>query len=254
MAVMRSEWTKLRSVRSTYWTLAVAVGLAVGLVALVCANYASGYPDMSARDRAGFDPVSFTLNGLLIAQLAIGTLGVLVMTSEYRTGLIRTTFTATPQRRLVLTAKAAVFGAAALVVGEVLSFSAFLVGQAILNTRDLGASLTDPGVPRAVIGGGLYLAAVGLLGLSLGTLVRHTTGAVAAFFGLLFGTTLVANLMPASWRSHTLKYLPADAGGQILAHHPDHAGLGPWTGYGVLLLYVAAIFAVGYVLVARRDA
>ena len=253
-AVVVGETTKLRSVHSTYWTLAAALLTGIVLPALFCANFAARYPHMSAQDKAGFDPVAYSLNGVYIAQVAVGALGVLVLTSEYSTGLIRTTLTATPQRRTLLTAKITVFTTAMLLVGEAISFGGFLLGQALLHSQHLGASLTAPGVARAVVGGGLYLAAIGLLGCALGAVIRHTAGALTVFFALLFGTSLVAALLPGSWRVRTLKYAPANAGSQILTTHPTANALGPWTGYGMLVLYTAAILIVGYLLIGRRDA
>lgn len=253
-AFARSEWTKLRSVRSTYWTLITALLAGIGLDAAACANFAGNYPHMSAQDRSGFEPVGYSLNGLFVAQIAIGALGVLVMTSEYGTGMIRTSLTAAPQRRRLLTAKVLVFTLVALLAGELASVGAFTLGQAILSTQHLGVSLTDPGVARPVLGGGLYLAGVGLLGLAIGAVLRHTAGALAVFFGVLFGASIVAALLPGSWRRHALKYMPINAGSQILTRHPGTDALSPWTGYGLLLLYAGVVLAAAYLLIARRDA
>jgi ABC-2 type transport system permease protein len=252
--ILRSEWTKIRSVRSTYWTIVAAVLASVALGALLCANYASRYDRLPLQDRVGFDPTTFSLSGIYLAQLAIGTLGVLAITAEYSTGMIRTTFTAVPQRRAVLSAKAAVFGALALVLGLAMSFAAFGIGQAILHTRGIGASLGDPTVLRAVVGGGLYLAVLGLLGLGLGGLIRRTPGALAALFGVLFATSALVDLLPTSWRNDVIKFMPANAGSQIFTVYPSHDALPPWSGFGVFCLYALVALGVALLLVTRRDA
>ena len=252
--VLASEWIKMRSVRSTYWTLACAALAAVGLGIVICIVYVAQYDQLSPSDRLGFDPTTFSLNGLYIAQLAIGALGVLVISSEYGTGMIHTTFTAVPQRRAVYAAKAAVFAAVAFICGEVMSFAAFGIGQAILATKGVGASLGDPHVLRAVIGGGLYLTAVGLLGVAAAAVVRHTAGALSTLFGLLFATSIIADLLPTSWRNDVMRYMPANAGTQILTVHRSHDMLGPWAGLGVLLLYAVALFALGAWRVSQSDA
>lgn len=253
-SVVRSEWTKMRSVRSTLWTLLAAVGLAVGFGALVTATQVNAWDDLDPAERMRFDPTSFSLSGLFLAQMAIGVLGVLLVTSEYATGQIRATLAATPQRTTVLGAKAAAFLAAAVVVGLVASVSAFTVGQAILDGQGIAASIGDPGVTRAVIGGALYLGAVGLLGLGLGAVIRRTAGAVASLVGVLFVIPLVASFLPASWNETVTRYFPAQAGMAVFGVVPDADALPPWTGFGVLLAYVATTLLVGGLILARRDA
>ncbi|HMC72392.1 MAG TPA: ABC transporter permease, partial [Mycobacteriales bacterium] len=153
-AVVRSEWTKIRSVRSTVWSLFATFGITVGLGALFCFAYVRRYDHLNIRQRLTFDPTVQSLRGLFLAQIAIGVLGVLVISSEYATGLIRTTLTAVPQRRVLLAAKAVVFGAVGLVVSMISVFVAFFVGQAVLDGKHLGVSLGDPHVLRAVLGAG----------------------------------------------------------------------------------------------------
>lgn len=258
--VLRSEWTKLRSVRSTCWTLAGAALLMLGLGVVVCVRFAQVIPHADPGALVPFDATLTSLEGLYLAQIAVGAVGVLVITSEYGTGAIRATFSAVPQRPVVLAAKVVVFGATALVVGEVAAFATFGVGQAILSGTDPGqsgvtpsVSLADPGVLRAVIGAGLYVAAVGLLGLGIGAVIRNTAGALSAFFGLLFGLTAIVDLLPSSWHA-IIPYLPANSGSQIFTVYPDHDALGPWTGFGVFCCYAVVALAVGTVLVSRRDA
>ena len=251
--VLRSEWTKLRSVRSTYWTAALAGLATVVLGVLLCIRW---HHDLSVHpgDLVGFDAPLTSLNGIYLAQVAVGALGVLVISSEYGTGMIRATFGAVPQRRAVLAAKAIVFATCTFVAGEILSFLTFGVGQAILGSAHGGVSLGDPGALRAVFGGGLYLTAVGLLGFGLGALIRHTAGALSAFFGLLFASSAIIDLLPTSWRNDLLPYAPANSGSQIFTTVRSHNALAPWTGLGVFCLYAAVAIVAAVLLIDRRDA
>jgi ABC-2 type transport system permease protein len=253
-AVTRAEWTKMRSVRSTMWTLLVAVGLAVGFGALVSVSQINSWDTLDAAEQARFDPTSFSLSGLFLAQIAVGVLGVLLITSEYATGQIRATLAATPQRVTVLAAKATTFVAVMLAVGLVASFSAFFVGQAIFSAKGVGASISDPEVLRAVIGGALYLAAVGLLGLGIGTILRRTAGAISALVGVLVVVPIVAGFFPASWNESVGKFFPARAGMAVFNVVPDPASLSPWVGFAVLLAYASASLLLGALLLSRRDA
>jgi len=251
--LLRSEWTKLRSVRSTYWTAAVAVlaSLVIGL--LVTAQ--DEHNLIHHRDSLdGFDPVMSALTGFFLAQVAVGALGVLTISSEYGTGMIRATLGAVPQRRTLLAAKGLVFLVSVFVVAEVLSFSAFWIGQSILHPSGAGVSLGDPGIARAVFGGGLYLTAVGMLGFGLGALIRHTAGALSAFFGIMFASTALVDLLPTTWRNHVINYMPINAGSQILSTQPDHGALSPWHGFVVLCCYGVVAVVGATFLITRRDA
>lgn len=254
VANVRAEWTKLRSVRSTVWTVLAAVGIAVGFGALVGVSQMSSWDTLSLAERVRFDPTFFSLSGLWLAQLAVGVLGVLVVTSEYATGQIRATFGATPQRVIVLAAKAATFTGVIVVVGTAASFIAFWTGQAIFASKGVGVSISEPGVLRAVFGGALYLAAVGLLGTALGIILRRTAGAVAALVGLLVLAPLVGGFLPSSLQESVGKFFPAQAGMAVFGVVPDPRALAPWAGYGVLLAYVAGAVVFGGVLLTRRDA
>lgn len=250
--VLRSELLKLRSVRSTFWTLLAAIVFNIGLGAAVGAFV----PDyLSDEDKQSLDAIRLSLGGLHLSQIAIGVLGVLVITSEYSTGMIRATFTAVPHRYTVLMAKVIVFSAAAVVVGILSCFGAFYAFQAFVSDDSMSASLGDPGVLRAVIGGGLYLAVLGLLGLGLGIIIRAGAGAIAALFGLLFVPGILIDLLPSAWQSTIGPYLPMEAGAQIFiasSRGPDD--LGAWTGFGVFSLYAAVALVIGFVLIKRRDA
>jgi ABC-type transport system involved in multi-copper enzyme maturation permease subunit len=260
--VLESEWIKLRSVRSTYWTLLAAVAGMVGLSALVTAIFASKYPGMSPQDRARFDPTSVSLVGVNFAALAIGVLGVLVMTSEYNTGTIRTTLAAVPQRSIVLAAKAVVFTAITLVVGLASSVVSYFLGQAILSSRGIESHIGDPGVLRVVLGAALYLAVLGLLALGIGTLIRHSAGSISALFGVILVLPGLVLVLPSSWHDAIAKYLPSNAGAAIAQSDAVRAGaasgngpeLAPWVGLGLFGLYAAVTLRVAAVVLDRRDA
>ncbi|PZS32988.1 MAG: ABC transporter permease [Pseudonocardiales bacterium] len=250
--VLRSELCKLRSVPSTFWTIGAALVSNVVLAALVAAFVA---PSLSAHDKATADGVRLALAGVHLSQIAFGVLGALLITSEYGTGMIRATFAAVPQRRLVLAAKTTVFAGTALILAVASSFAAYYSFQAFLPGTSLTPSITDPGVLRAVIGGGLYLTVLGLLGLGLGAIIRSSAGAIATLFGLLFVPTILISILPQPWQNIVGPYLPMNAGEQIYiaAHHEPHT-LGSWTGFGVFCLYAALALAGGFALVNRRDA
>lgn len=251
-AVLRSEWCKLRTVRSTVWALAAAVAFNAA-VAAVLGIVLPGH--LSAHQKETIDSVRVSLGGLHLSQVAIGLLGVLAITSEYTTGMIRATLAAAPQRRLLLTAKALVLTAAALVTGIAASFAAWLVFQALLPAGDpMRTALAGPGVLRAVIGAGLYLAVLGLLGFGLGAVIRSSAGAVAALLGLLLVPTLLAALLPASWQDTLGPYLPMNAAEAVYITRPQPATLGPWTGFGVFCAYAAVALLAGFILITRRDA
>ncbi|MEA2297955.1 MAG: type transport system permease protein [Solirubrobacteraceae bacterium] len=253
--VVRSEFTKLRSVRSTYWTLFAAILFVIGLAVIGALVVSGNYAHFGAREKADFNPTRLSLVGVNLAQIAIGVLGVLVITSEYATGMIRATLGAVPQRRLVLAAKALVFALTALVVGTVASFIAYFIGQAILSGQHLQSSIGDPQVLRAVFGGGLYLAVLGLLGLGLGAIIRVSAGAISALFGILFVLPIISTVaLPQSWQDTINPYLPGDAGRQIFAVTHDATSLGPWAGFGVFCIYAVIALAVAAVLINRRDA
>jgi ABC-2 type transport system permease protein len=254
--VIRSEWIKLRSVRSTYWTLLVAAVGMVGFGALLCGAYVRHYTGEAATP-AGFDPAGYSLSGFFLAQLAVGTLGVVVITSEYQTGSIRATLAATPQRTLVLLAKAGVFATVAAVTGTLASLASFLVGQEILARKHLQTHLADPGALRSVLGAGIYLAVLGLLGLGLGTLIRHTAGAIAILVGLILILPVLIQGLPAGWQDATTRYLPSVAGQAVIGHTrftpPGHQ-LAPWAGLGLFCAYTAATLIAAAITLNRRDA
>jgi ABC-2 type transport system permease protein len=253
-AVLRSEWTKLRSVRSTVWALLATVGITVGFGSLFCLAYTARYDRLGVGERRSVDPTLLSLRGVFLSSLAIGVLGVLVMSSEYATGMIRATFTAVPQRRAVLAAKALVFGAVALAVSVASAFAAFGAGQAVLHRKHLGTSLSDPTVLRAVVGAGIYLTIVGLLGLALGAILRRTAGAIATLVGLVFVADLLVEALPSPWDTDLGKFLPGNAGLGVFSVHPNADRLTPASALSVLLVWLAIAFLAATLTLTRRDA
>ena len=252
--VLVSEWIKLRSLRSTYWTLAVAVVFMAGLGLLFCAVAASQWDTISAGDAADFDAPAVSMSGIYLAQLAVVTLGVLVMTGEYSTGMIRATLTAVPRRLPVLWAKVAVFGAVTFVVLGAATLVAFLGGQALLSSVHAGASLGDPGVARAVLGAVLFLAVMGVFGVGLGGVVRNTAGSLAIVFGVLFVLPIVVAVLPGGWNTLVSPYLPGNAGMAVMARTHDANTLAPWSGFALFCGYVAVVVGAAALLLKTRDA
>jgi ABC-2 type transport system permease protein len=254
LRVLRSEWIKVRSLRSTKITLAVAVVLMAGIGLMSAAITASQWSRLPAASRASFDAVSTVLQGHQFAQLAIGVLGVMLVSSEYSTGMIRATLTAVPRRLPVLWAKSSVFAAVTLVSMTLASFAAYFGGMSLLSSRHLQTSLSAPGVTRAVIGAALYLTVVGLLGVALGALLRHTAGAIAALVGLLLLAPVFVNLLPSSIKSAISPYLPSNAGDALLNVHQQAGMLSPWAGFAVMCAYAVAALAAAAFVLRRRDA
>jgi hypothetical protein len=251
--VLRSEWLRLWSLRSTWITLGVTILIIVGLGAAFTAARAAHWPPRDPGELVSFDPTRTSLGGTFLAQLSVGILGVLVVTGEYSTGMIRATFTAVPRRVTVLVARAIVFAVLTLLVLVPTCVVAFVLGQHLLSSRHIQTNFSAPGVARAVIGAALYLFAIGLLGLALGWLIRHTAGAIAVLVTLLLILEILVHLLPTPWAERIAKYLPAEAGGAVWAVRPDPQSLAPWSGFGVLMLYVAIALIAAALLLRRRD-
>jgi hypothetical protein len=251
--VARMEWLKLRSVRSTWWILLVFAAAMIGLAIPILIH--QHWATMSAADRASFDPTNDSFPGLALGQLALGVLGVLIITSEFSSGMIRATLAAAPRRPLVLAAKAAVVAAVALVVGEILAFAAFAAGELVLKSPAPHASLAQPGVLRAVLMGGAYPALIALIGLGLGALIRHTAGAISAVAGVLFALPLILVPLGTSVQNAVAQYMPMMmAENSLTAVKPVAHSLSPGVAFGLLCLYAAAALAVGGWALSRRDA
>jgi ABC-2 type transport system permease protein len=249
--VAAAEWTKLRSIRSNFWTLLAACVLTIGGTVLIAST-------LSAVPHSPFSGPFTALTASYVAYaeysvLPVGVLGVLVFTSEYSTGRIRTTMTAVPQRRILLAAKAAVAGTLALVLGELLAFGLFALTQAILSGHR-GLSVTRPGVPGAVLAAGAVLAVSALLGVGLGAIIRHTAGAIAAWVAVLLLLAALCLALPAPWNDRIGKFTLAFAAYQVTALHPAASLLSPTWSMLVLLAWPAVTLGLGAILITRRDA
>jgi len=250
-----SEWTKLRSVRSTVLALLATVVMTVGFAVLLCLGELSRWDHLSAHQRATFKPATLSVSGALFAELVIGALGVLSMSAEYSTGTIRATLTATPQRLVAYLAKIVTFAVTAFAVTLPTSVLAFLTAQAILARRQAGVGLLDGDDPRVVVGAALFLVAVALLGLGLAATLRHTAGAISTLFGLMLVLPLLSNFLPSDWQAHVDRWLPLNAGMAVMEQGPPQAnGFDPWTGLGVLFGYALIALLAGGVLLRHRDA
>ena len=253
--VIVSEWTKLKSLRSTRYSLAAALLLTIGIAALACAVVAHHWAHMSFQDRHDFHPLEVNLAGVQIAQLAIGVLGVLVITGEYSTGMIRATLTAVPKRVPALWAKALVFAYVVFMLMLPAVLIAFFVTETILSKHDvLQGSFSDPGVARSLFGGAAYLAILGVFTLGIGAILRNTAGGIAAFAGVMFVIPPLLLLLPKGWDTTIAPYLPDASGRAIFAVGHDSNLLAPWTGFGVFCAWAAGTLAVAAVLLLRRDA
>jgi ABC-2 type transport system permease protein len=253
--VLRSEWTKFRSLRSTVWTLLSAAGLMVGLGALFSAVVASQYDTFNAADRAGLDAVSVSLSGVSFAQLAIGVLGVLMISGEYSTGMIRASLTAVPRRLPVLWGKVAVFAGVVLTISLITSFVAFFLGQALLDGQSIGVSISDPGALRSVIGAALYMTVAGIIAITLGALLRNTAGAISTFVGAFFVLPPLAGLLPSSVSDNLTPYLPSNAGAALYGGEMNSAhALSPWTGFALLCTYAVVLIGAAAWRLRRADA
>jgi ABC-2 type transport system permease protein len=253
--VLRSEWTKFRSLRSTVITLLVAVVLTIGLGALFSAVTASQFGKFRPAEQASFNAVATSLGGITFSQLAVGVLGVLLVTGEYSTGMIRASLTAVPRRLPVLWAKLVVFAAVVIVVSLVASFVSFYLGQSLLSSKGLNASISDPGALRSVIGSALYVTVAGMIGVALGTLLRNTAAGISTFVGLFFVVPPLTRLLPSSWTSTFVQYLPSNAGGSLFG---DTRGvenpLSPWTGFAVLCVWAVVLVGAAAYRMRKADA
>src|SRR5579864_2384174 len=254
---LNSEFTKIRSVRSTYWTLLVLLAVSIGIGAAITGGTAANWSHMGPSDRASFDPTQASVAGLFyLGQLVIVVLGAMTLTAEYSTGMIRTSLTAMPRRVVMYSSKVVVFAIVALVVTFIAAFVSFYLGQALLASTHDTATLSQPNVLRAIAGSALYVTLCGLFAFALGAILRHTAGAITAVIGLLFVVPILAHLLPQSWYQDIQRWLP-DAAGRALSvtvgPSPDHL-FSPWSQFAVFAVYTAVLLVIGAVLFRKRDA
>lgn len=254
LRVVVSEWTKLRSLRSTMWSLFAAVLLTIAFPVLFAAVTSSHWGTMSASERADRHPLDIALAGVNVSQLAIAVLGVLVITGEYSTGMIRASFAAVPKRLPVLWAKTIVFGVVSFLLMLPPVLIAFFASQAILSRHHLlQISFSHPGVARSVIGGAVYLMLVGVFALGIGAIVRNTAGGIATFAAIFFVIPPLMNILPRSWNDAITQYLPSEAGRQIFSLTHGAHSLSPLAGGLLFVGYCALTLAIAAVLLVRRD-
>ena len=256
VGVLRSEWIKLRSLRSTWFSLIAAVLIMDGLGTLFAGLHAH-----RVQSNAGpgahvlFDATQVSLRGVFLAQLAIGVLGVLVISGEYATGMIRSSLAAAPRRLPVLVAKAGVFAGVVFVIALAGSFAAFFLGQAAQSSTHVQATLSTPGALRAVVAAAIYLTLIGLLAVGLGFAIRNTAGAIATLFGIVLVAPLLTNTLPDPYSTDVAKFLPLNTLNQAISTLDRDPNLfGAWTGIGITAIWAAAALIGGAFVLMRRDA
>jgi hypothetical protein len=252
--VLAMEWTKVTTVPSTFFAVALTLVIGIGLSALVSGLVANAYAhDTTPGLRAAWDPTAISTAGGALAQIALAVLATLVITGEYATGEIRSTFVAVPSRWRVLLGKSAVVAAIGFVTAEVFVFVAFLIGQQLFSGHAPTASLSQPGVLRALVGGGLYVALLSVAALSLGTLLRGTASTVVVLVITLYVLPPILGLLPKDWSRPLLKYWPTEAGQRILAVVARPHTLGPWAGLSVMAGFTLLLLAVAAYRLERAD-
>jgi ABC-2 type transport system permease protein len=253
--VIRAEWTKLWSLRSTRWSLLAGFVAMTAIGMIIAAAQISRWSRLDAHERMRFDAINVGVGGYHLAQLAIGVLGVLVISGEYSTGMIRSSLMAVPRRLPVLWAKLLVFAAVSFVLMLIATLISFFGVQAIVASQHVDRTLGDPHALRAVIGTALFLTVLGALGVGLGALVRNTAGGISTLVGLLFVLPGIVALLPGTLGDSISPYLPLNAGTTVATstfENPHH--LSTWGGFAVFCAYTALVIAAGAVSLARRDA
>ena len=258
LRTLRSECTKLRSIRSTYWIMFVLVLASVGWCVAYCLGTVHQWPHMSAQDRSGFDATQNSILGLaLLGQLVIAVFGALMITSEYSTGLVRTSLTVMPRRGTLYAAKAAVFATVSLIVAFVASFGTFFLGRVLLGSTHVAMSLSQPGVLRSLIVTALFVEACGLIAFGIGALVRNTAAALTLAFGFLILLPQLTRTLPVFLHNDLIRWVPGgDAINSMTATigGPIPHTFSAWGELAVIVGYAAILLTAGAVLFSRRDA
>jgi ABC-type transport system involved in multi-copper enzyme maturation permease subunit len=254
---LASEWTKIRTVRSTYWTLIALVIVAIGLGAAITAGVASDF-NSHPGGHSNFDATQVSLGAFMeLGPLVIAVLGAMAITAEYSTGMIRTSLTVQPRRGTVYAAKIIVFAIVALVVSLVISVVAFFLGQALLSSTGLSATLSHPYTLRAIIGGAVYVAVAGLLAFGIGAILRHTAGSITIAIAVLFIVPILINLLPSDWQADIVRWLPSSSWQVLTTTVGPQSGANLWPAWGQFAVtagYAVVLLIVGAILFNRRDA
>jgi ABC-2 type transport system permease protein len=256
---LQSEFTKIRSVRSTYWSLILLVLAGFAWTVADCLGTAHNWPHMAAQDKIGFDAAQASVTGVaLFGQLVILVLGTLVLTSEYSTGMIRTSLTVMPRRAVLYWSKVAVFAAVSVVIALAASLAVFLVGQVLLHSTGESTSLSQPGALRAVLLTGFFVALAGAMAYGMGAIVRNTAGGITASFGLVFLLPQLAKALPSSWYVDLERWLPG--GNMVPAITSSQSQLlnpnmfSAWGEFAVFGGYAVIMLSIGALLFSKRDA
>jgi ABC-2 type transport system permease protein len=248
--ILKGEWTKLRTLPSTWRTAAFAMVLSIGTGAILVKTQADQWAGMTPAQHRTFDATSCSLFGIMIAAVLVGSLAIRSMTAEYTSGMIRSTFTAMPARRLVLAGKAAIVAAFAFPIALISNLVAFEIGQRIFAGKHLQVTLGHPGVVEAILFGAVAVSLIAVIGVGLGGLIRHTTGATTAMAVVIVGGVTFGQLLPAAWRG----YLPGTAIQAVVTVHRSPGILAPGTAIVVLGVYAAIALGTATIRVAHRDA
>jgi ABC-type transport system involved in multi-copper enzyme maturation permease subunit len=248
---LKAEWTKLRTLPSTWRTVVMAVTVSIALGTILCVSQANAWATMTAQQHRTFDPTSCSLAGIfLIGAVLLGALGARTVTSEYSTGMIRSTFTAMPTRRLVLAAKAAVTAAFVFPAALLCAVLSFEVGQRVFIGKHLQVSLGHPGVLQAIVFGALAVSLVAVIGVGLGAVIRHTAATTTVLAVVIVGGLTLGEFVPAGLR----QYLPGTALQAAVTVNRSVGLLRPGTAIIVLGLYAVVILAAASIRMAHRDA
>jgi hypothetical protein len=247
---LKAEWTKLRTLPSTWRTIALTLALGTGFSVAVAFSQISQWHTMTAQQRQVFDPTSASMSGVMIAAVVLGALAVRTVTAEYSTGMIRSTFAAMPARPLVLAAKAATTAAFAFPVTLLGNLAGFELGQRIFAGQHVAVTIGHPGVLRAMFFGAVGVSLVAVIGVGIGGLIRHTAGAATTLALIIIGGLTVGQFLPAGWR----QYMPGIATQAAVTVHRSAGLLHPGTALVVLAMYAALTLGAASLRVAHRDA
>jgi ABC-2 type transport system permease protein len=252
--VVKSELLKIRTLRSTYYTMGITIAAMALIGVIICWSTANDWQNMRLHRQERFNPLDDSLAGFQLAQLAIGVFGVLLTASEYSTGMIRSTMAAVPKRLPVLWAKVGVAATVAFATMLPSALFAFFVSQRFLTRWHIQTTWSTPGVPRTVIGVALYLTVVVVIGVGLGAILRNVAGAIATLVGVLLVLPVIASALPTTWADRINKFLPSNAGQALLGMQTDSTTLAPWTGFFVFVGYAVVTVGIAAVLLRRKDA